>query len=84
MKIGLPEVGAGTARTSGTYIAALLQLEEESDRLEILADVLEMLGIDPDDVKRCQVELGLRPEIASITPSDQSELETQQPDPGAA
>ncbi len=44
-EVNLPSVSLGTMRTSGTYIIALLQLEPEADRTQILVHAAKELGL---------------------------------------
>ncbi len=48
LRVELPDIGLGTQRTSGTYIALLLSLEDRSDVAGILLDVLDHLKITPE------------------------------------
>ena len=48
--VDFPDIGYGTSRTSGTYIALLLSLEEPSDRAMILVDVAKQMGITLDEL----------------------------------
>lgn len=50
-QIHLPDIGVGTSRTTGTYIALLLQLENDKEvQASIIADVCEKLGIPLEKV----------------------------------
>jgi hypothetical protein len=48
--VTLANRGLGTMRSAGTYIGLLLQTERPADRVSILADVMETLGITPEEV----------------------------------
>lgn len=49
-QITLGRGGLGTLRPAGAYIGMFLQFERPTDRISILADVMQELGIDPEDV----------------------------------
>lgn len=49
--IELPDIGLGIQRTSGTYIALLLQLENDREQqAAIIADVCEHLGLSLEKI----------------------------------
>lgn len=51
VQITLPDVGFGTMRSSGTYIAALLQLEgDRYSQIEVLSGAMDDLGITLEEV----------------------------------
>ena len=50
-EVDLPSIGLGTCRSSGTYIIALLQLENPGDRVSILVDAAKQLGITLGQIK---------------------------------
>lgn len=51
VEIDLPDIGSGTQRTSGTYIALLLQLENDRQlQAEIIADVCDIIGLPLEKV----------------------------------
>lgn len=49
-EIRLPSIGLGTMRTSGTYIALLLQLENKGRRVEIMVNAAKKLGISLEEI----------------------------------
>lgn len=53
-KLELQSISLGIYRSSGTYIYALLELEDERDRADILADVAKILGISGNRIQAIQ------------------------------
>jgi hypothetical protein len=50
-RVELPNVGLGTMRTSGTYIGALLQLEDDEHyAVSILVDAAKTIGITLEQI----------------------------------
>lgn len=57
-KLELQNISLGIYRSSGTYIYALLELEDERDRADILADVAKILGISGNRIQAIQDDKG--------------------------
>lgn len=57
-EINLPCIGLGTLRTSGTYIAVLLQLEDKGQRANILIDVAKQLGLTLEEITDTYLDYG--------------------------
>ena len=57
-EIDLPNIGLGTMRTSGTYVALLMQLEDKSQRAKILIDVAKKLGITLEEITDTYLDYG--------------------------
>ena len=49
-KIEVESIGIGIMRSAGFYIGLLLQLEDPSDRHNVLADVMQELAMSPEEV----------------------------------
>lgn len=50
-EVNVPSIGLGTHRTSGTYVALLMQLEDKDMRADILVDVAKRLGITLEEIQ---------------------------------
>jgi hypothetical protein len=51
-RIEIPSVGVGTLRASGSWIILMLASETESQRLQIILEVMARLGISLEDLER--------------------------------
>lgn len=51
LKFKLRSIGVGTMRTSATYAALIIQLEDSrQDRIDVIDSVLEELQISPEEI----------------------------------